>query len=316
MLMLQTENVNKYKRKRKIMAKLNFDQLGKNIEGLLKVMTLASKMGILVGGICISAYSLKIGHFPQGLTIGDGLLFMLAAACFGIIYIFFVGSLVSLGVTVSPLIKYFSQIYLWTYKFRNTRKPSQIYDFAKFKWSYLIFAFFAVLFVLGLGSNDHNAYWNLPLLSIAMFFFYSAYLSTGEKIKNLEISLKSVVQIDEKDSSATGKIENLRKAQMLSLGVLMVMPLFVSGVTGQLLDGAMRQAHLRIENAIVFVKEPYATLIPVTAKSPAQPMPAQYVKFEKITVLFKGLGTTTVLSFVEGKVEKRLEIPNDQLIVN
>lgn len=298
------------------MNQLNFDQLSKNIEGLLKVMTLASKAGILLGGICISAYSLKIGHFPQGLTIGDGLLFMLAAACFGMIYVFFVASLVSLGVTMSPLIKYLSKMYLWTYKFRAVKKPAQVYDFAKFKFSYLMFALFALLFIFGLGSNDHNVYWNLPLLSVAMYFFYSSYLSSGEKIKNLEISLKSIVKVDEKDNSAISKIENLRKAQVLSLGALLVMPMFIGGVTGQILDGAMRQAHVRVENATVFVKEPYATLMPITAKSSVQPLPSQYVKFEKIAVLFKGLGTTTVLSFIEGKVEKRLEIPNDQLIVD
>lgn len=298
------------------MAILNFEQLGKNIEGLLKVMTLASKMGILVGGICISGYSLRIGHFPQGLTIGDGLLFMLAAVCFGFIYIFFVASLVALGVTASPAIKFLSKIYLLSYNFRKTRKPSQVYDFAKFKWPYVIFAVFALLFIFGLGNNDHNAYWNLPLLSIAMYFFYSTYLSTGDKIKAIEITLESVVKLDQNEKSAASKIENLRKAQMLSLGVLLMMPIFTGGVTGQLLDGAMRQAHVRIEKATIFVKEPYASLMPMKARASVQLLPAQYVKFDNIAVLFKGLGNTTVLSFVDGKVEKKLEIPNDQLIVN
>ena len=297
------------------MAKLNLEQLSKNIEGLLTVMTLASKMGIFIGGICVLAYSLKIGYFPQGLTVGDGLLFMLTAASFGVIYIFFIASLVALGVTASPLIRSLTKMYLWTYKFRSTPKPTQVYDYAKFKWTYVAFAFFGILFVWALGNKDHSAYWNLPILSVAIYFFYSLYLSSGEKIKDLENSLVSVFKADEKNSSSIEKIEYLRKAQIFSLGVILVLPMFLGGVTGQLLDGAMRQAHVRIENSIVFVKEPYATLIPVAARSTFQPLPDQYVKFEKITVLFKGLGTTTVLSFVEGAVEKRLEIPNDQLIV-
>jgi hypothetical protein len=297
------------------MEKLNLEQLSKNIEALLKVLTLASKLSILIGGICISAYSLEIGHFPQGLTIGDGLLFMLTAACFGIIYVFFVVCLVSLGMALSPVTKFFLGIHLWTYKFRSAPKPVPVYEFAKFKWIYVIFAVFAVMFIVGLGRRDMNAYWNLPLLSIAMYFFYSTYLSSGDKMRAIEASLQTIVQIDEARDSSKGKIENLRKAQILSLVVLLLMPMFNGGVTGQLLDGAMRKASVRIENATIFVKEPYATLLPSAKRSTIQSLPNQYVKFEKIVILFRGLGNSTVLSLKDGTNEKKLEVPNDQLIV-
>lgn len=298
------------------MAILNIEQLGNNIENLLKLMTLISKTGIMVGGICILGYALRIGHFPQDLTLGDGLLFILAAVCFGLTYIFFVVCLVSLGVIASPAIRLLSKIYLLSYKFRKTKQPQQVYDFARFNWSYVIFACFGLLFILNLGDHDWNAYWNLPLLSVATYFFYSVYLSTGEKIKALEISLKSVVQMGEIDSSATSKVANLRKAQILSLGVLLVLPIFTGGVTGQLLDGAMRQAHVRIEKATIFVKEPYSSLMPPEARAAVQPIPAQFIKFDKVAILFKGFGRTTIVSFVDGGAEKQLEIPNDQLIVN
>lgn len=298
------------------MLKINFDQLGKTVEGLLKSLTFASKIGIVAGGVCVLGYSLRIGHFPQGLTVGDGLLFMLAAVCFGVIYALFVASLVSLGVVMSPLVKWLSKIYVWSYKFRKTRPPSQVYDFAKFSWAYLLFSIFAVLFILGLGSRDSNAYWNLPILSIAMYFFYSGYLSSGEKIKKLELSQNSIVKIEEQSGLGVEKIKQLRKAQILSLGFILIMPMFLGGVTGQLLDGAMRQAHIRIENASVFVKEPYASLMPTPKKSNTQPLAMQYVKFDGILILSKGIGNMTVLYFHEGKSEKRLEVPNDQLIVD
>jgi hypothetical protein len=297
------------------MEKLNLEQLSKNIEALLKVLTLMSKLSILIGGICISAYSLEIGHFPQGLTIGDGLLFMLTAACFGIIYVFFVVSLISLGMVLSPITKFFLKVHLWTYKFRSTPKPVQVYEFAKFKWIYVIFAVFAVMFILGLGRRDMNAYWNLPLLSIAMYFFYCTYLSSGDKMRSIEASLQKLVHINETRDSSKGKIETLRKAQILSLAVLLLMPMFTGGVTGQLLDGAMRKASIRVEKATIYVKEPYATLLPAANKSPIQSSPNQYVKFEKMVILFRGLGNSTVLWFQDGTEEKKLEVPNDQLII-
>jgi len=298
------------------MSKLNFDQIGKTVEGLLKALTFASKIGILAGGICVLGYSLRIGHFPQGLTIGDGLLFMLAAACFGIVYALFVASLVSLGVVMSPVIKLLTKIYMWSYKYRKARPPSQVYDFAKFSLPYLIFAIFAFFFILGLGSHDANAYWNLPLLAIAMYFFYSGFLSAGEKIRNLEISQNSLVKIDKQGDLPVTKIQQLRKAQMLSLALILIMPMLLGGVTGQLLDGAMRQAHIRIESAAIFVKEPYASLIPAVKKSKTQPLVMQYVKFDEILILSKGIGNMTVLYLPDGKSEKRLEVPNDQLIVD
>jgi adenylate kinase len=45
-------------------------------------------------------------------------------------------------------------------------------------------------------------------------------------------------------------------------------------------------------------------------------MTAQYIKFDKVIVLFRGFGKTTVISFVDKGTKKQLEIPNDQLIVN
>ena len=87
--------------------------LEQNLESVLKIVAVSSKFGVLVGGICVIAYSLRINYFPQDLSVGDGLLFIMAAACFGVIYAFFVGSLVSLGITVSPATRGVFQLIVW-----------------------------------------------------------------------------------------------------------------------------------------------------------------------------------------------------------
>ena len=63
--------------------------LERNVESVSKIVALASKFGVLVGGVCVISYSLRINHFPQDLSVGDGILFLMAAACFGVIYIFY-----------------------------------------------------------------------------------------------------------------------------------------------------------------------------------------------------------------------------------
>ena len=41
----------------------------KNLKSVVKLAQAASKLGVLIGGICVVWYSLRIGYFPQDLTI-------------------------------------------------------------------------------------------------------------------------------------------------------------------------------------------------------------------------------------------------------
>lgn len=153
--------------------------LEKNIESVSKAATTASKFGMLIGGICVVSYSLKINHFPQDLSVGDGLLFLMAAACFGVIYFFFIASLVSLGVTFSPITRFVFEKIVWvTNKFRK-HELEPVHTLAPFEWPAALFALASIVIIFALGSQDSTAYFNLPLLSIALYFFYSIYQSSG-----------------------------------------------------------------------------------------------------------------------------------------
>lgn len=93
------------------------------------------------------------------------------------------------------------------------------------------------------------------------------------------------------------------------------MPMLVGGVSGQLLDAAMRAANVRIEKSTIYVKEPYSSLLPKSLISKSQIAPKEYMAFDGLVVLFKGFGKTTVISFADGVTARKLEIPNDQLII-
>lgn len=290
--------------------------LEKNIESVSKVATTATKFGVLVGGICVVSYSLKINHFPQDLSVGDGLLFLMAAACFGVIYFFFIASLVSLGITFSPITRFIFKKFVWvTNKFRK-QKIEPVHTLAPFEWSAVLFALFSIVIIVALGSQDSTAYWNLPMLSVALYFFYSIYLSSGNKIKSIEMVQNTVLHTEEKKNIAKlGDPEKLRRGQLFSLAAILVMPLLIGGVSGQLLDAAMRAAHVRIEKSTIYVKEPYSSLLPKSLMSKNQNSPKEYTAFDGPVVLFKGFGKTTVISFLDGTATRKLEIPNDQLII-
>lgn len=291
--------------------------LEKNIESVSKLATTASKFGVLVGGVSVIAYSLRIDHFPQDLSVGDGLLFVMAAACFGVVYTFFVASLVSLGIAFSPAIRIVFKLVLWVGALFNKPIPEPKHAFAPFEWTAILFALFSLIIILALGRENSMVYWSLPLLSLGLYFFYSVYVSSGNKIKKIEAVKNSVVHTSEKENvGQLGDPGKLRRGQLFSLATILIMPLLVGGVSGQLLDAAMRVAHVRIEKANIYVKEPYSSLLPNTLVSKSLRTPKEYVAYEGAIVLFKGFGKTTVISFSDGSMTRKLEIPNDQIIID
>lgn len=288
----------------------------KNIESVSKIATTASKFGVLVGGVCVITYSLRINHFPQDLSVGDGLLFLMAATCFGMIYVFFIASLVSLGITLSPAIRIVFQFFVWGVNLFRKRNAEPAHTLAPFEWSAALLALFSVVIILALGSQDSNAYWNLPMLSVGLYLFYSVYVSSGNKIKKIEMVKNAVLHTDEKENIVQlGDPEKLRRVQLFSLAAILVLPLLIGGVSGQLLDAAMRTAHVRVEKPVIYVKEPYSSLLPKALTPKDRNAPKDYTAFDGTIVLFKGFGKTTVVSFPDGNAARKLEIPNDQLII-
>lgn len=275
----------------------------------------ASKFGVLVGGTCVLIYSLRINYFPQDLSLGDGLLFLLAAACFGVIYVFFTASLVSLGMCLAPVVRVGFSMYTWGSNRFLGKSAKPVHQLAKFEWPAVLLALFAVFSIFALGRREIMAYWNLPLLSIALYLFYSVYLSSGNKIKEIDLVKNSLLHIEDKENfTKLGDPEKLRAVQLFSLLTILIVPLLCGGVSGQLLDAAMRGAQLRIEKPIIYVREPYSSLFPRALVS-KRSAPKDYTAFDGTVILFKGFGKTTVVSFPDGSIERKLEIPNDQIIV-
>ncbi|MGL6275679.1 hypothetical protein ACSZME_08475 [Aeromonas dhakensis] len=239
----------------------------------------------------------------------------MAAACFGIVYIFFTISLISLGMLISPLIKIITKLAIKLSSIFREKPFRQRFELAPIEWPLIFLSIFAIFFIFILGGNEPTAYWNLPLVSITLYLLYSAYQSNGSKLNKLILLESAAIHTNEKDKiHEIGCPNNIRKNQMLIITAMFAIPLLIGGVSGQLLDAAMRAAHVRVDNSIIYVKEPYSSLIPAHFEIASDGIPDGYKKFRGILISFKGFGKTTVINFTENKKTRKLEIPNESLI--
>jgi hypothetical protein len=290
--------------------------MDKNIDLITKVLSLASKIAILIGGACVFVYSVSINHFPRELSVGDGVLFIFAAACFGLFYSCFAACLVAFGVCISPVLKVIVKSSLWVMNRKRKNSLEPIHPLAPFEWSAVVPAILAFILIIGFGHQDSSAYWTLPLVSIALYVFYSIYVSSTFKLRKIEIEKMSVVVLEESFAKdAKNDPDRLRKNQMFCMALILIIPLLFSGVSGHLIEAAMRFAHVRVDKPVLYIKAPYAKIIPMTYISRDQDVPSEFTKFKDVTVLFKGFGKTTVISFKDGPLSRKFEVPNDFIIV-
>jgi hypothetical protein len=293
----------------KIPFENHFDTFGKVIGALLKC-------GIFVGSTCVVAYSLRIGRFPQGLTLGDSLLLLMAAICFGAVASIFIYSLVGLGITLSPLVR----MTFWVAsklvpKFAKSIKDAP-YTLAPLSWFAAFGALFAILIIFALAQRDVSSAWNLPLLSIALYFIYSVYASAGNQLVKLLAIVDSPVESTLKaDYGTRDKISKLKTARWAAPLCIVAVSLFAGGATGEVLDASMRAAKIRIESPIIYVKQPYSSLMPKALVNAGLQAPTGYITYEGVSILFHGFGTVTVLAFEDGHRHRTLDIPNEYIII-
>lgn len=290
--------------------------LDKHLDELLNILSKLSKLGVFTGGTCVIMYSLRVGHFPQGLSIGDSMLLFMAAICFGMVYLFFTASLVALGMIMSPLIKVILKIISTIVQLSKKRTYRQPYELSPIEWPYSLLSLFAIFLIYIFGKNDPTAYWNLPLVSITLYLLYSAYQTNNIKLKKIRSCEKSIIHSHEKtDTYKLGSSEKITKNQFLILVFILTLPLIIGGVSGQLLDAAMRAAHVRIDNAVIYVKKPYSSLIHSSLLKNNKNKPVGYDRFESVSVLLRGFGKESVIQFKGDDIIKTIEIPNESLII-
>ena len=291
----------------------NLEDLDKKLEIANKALSLGLKFGIMIGGAVLLSYCWNIGYFPQDVSVGDGLLFIMLAIAFGGVYFLFVVGLTCLGLTLRPIWHGGQEAYVWllnkyNWAFRKNRQYDR-FTIIEAGAEHLIFALFGLIFVFGFGSLDL-----IVVGSLALVIFGCALMwSTHQRNESIIIDIEKRKDATEEEKS---RAFYLKKHQKFLLLVLMVIPLLFGGASAKLVDGAMRLSNIRAEKVTLHIKEPYQKYASEYGLKGAQSAFGEdYEKFEDISILFNGFGKNAVITHNEIRHAANLVIPSDHIIV-
>lgn len=282
-----------------------------HVEPSMRIGAAIVAVGMTLGAIFLFLYTADIEHFPAGLTLSDGLVLLVVAGFFFLIYATFLITLTSLGITLSVVVR---PLLMGLRRLFGAKRPPP-FELVRPNWMHPFLGLIGLIFIAGFGRHDPYLYASLPLISFALYVTYSAWLSehgksqtSGSTDTDPVVAAKTAVVVD-RVSPATH-----RRNSWWLLGIGALLPLFMGGIFIQLRDGTMRLLKIRVDSATVYVKSPYAELIPKSAGF-VEGGPKDYAKHEKMRVLFRAIGRSTVVRFLDDKKWRQLEIPNEFVIV-
>lgn len=288
------------------------------IETISKFLTLIFKLSALLGAICFTLYCHKLNYFPTGITTGDSLLFIIFAISFGIIYGFFIISLLSLGLWLTYLIvRPILWISILIYKKFNNNPPPQTIKFVKPDFIHVIFGLLGLLFIVVLARLDKMVLMNLPLISILLSFLWATYKEKESEfyilVENTEIS-----STEENQKVLLQKQKSLNNIKLIVFSSIIFLPLIMGGISGMMVEAGMKFSNAKKGTSYVLVQPPYNSFIPskyIITKS--QYNTPGYTTFEKMTVMLSGIGSKTIIQLPSeaGEKPQTLEIPNEKIII-
>jgi len=298
-------------------------------ENISTLVGTAAKILTSTGCLIMIFYFLRIGYFPQGLSLGDGILFLTAAFCFGAIYTVFIYCMMSFGIVLSPIFGLAQKFIFWLFDVILKSKTKSRYAWAPFTPSQKLIAIPGALLLIVLAvfwrENDKYIYITLILSIAVIYLCYSIALDAYDKYRNNPKDVMFIQKESENHTESENKMQlnpektdpalwHKRAFRVGAFGIL-IFPLIISGAAGPLLDGAMRLAQIRIEKPILHINAPYSDLLPSALKNLDTLAAPGFTVFNHVTVLSRGVGNATVIAFDDHDHVRRLAIPNDQIIV-
>lgn len=286
--------------------------LDKKLDMISKALSLAFKLGVILGGAVFLSYCWRIEYFPRDVSVGDGLLFIMLAIAFGGIYLFFTLCLTNLEILLRQLWHGRKSVFHYALKLFNKVTNKNI-EYKPFRIeqcgvSNCVFTVFGLLFVCGFSQNNLKIFTTLMLSTLVCAFMWSTHQQNSIEIRSIESK-------DDSSEDEKAKAERLRSHQLLWLIVIVSTPLFIGGVSDKLLDGAMRLANVRTEKAVVHIKEPYITYASESGVTGSKSnFGEKYTRIEDVNVLFNGFGGNVVIKAKSGSNNYvNLTIPADHV---
>jgi hypothetical protein len=269
----------------------NYQNLEKQLEIIPKILKVALQLGIGVGALIIIIYSGKVGYYPSGLTIGDGLLFIAVALSFGLSYSIVVLVLFCTAVLLTPFWRVGQVIILKIYKLwlKIIKSPHQPEEF-KFPPVTsdnvgIAFIGFIGLLVMFLGYNkDPEVFWSLSISVLLIAVCYLLYNS-----------------LDTSEDDTESQKKSKKKVQLIFVFTIYLIPIVIGNFQGNVLDQTMRLIGVRSDAAIVQFDKDYQSFVNEILKSKSQ-------KTYEAKILYSGLGSSSVIQIND----KRFVVPNNK----
>jgi len=292
--------------------------LDKSLDIFSKFLTISFKIAVILGGGCFLGYSLKIGSFPEGITVGDGITFIFIFLCFGFLYLLFVGSITALGVCLRPAWVLIQHIFITLAKLKKESRdnPPDTFEFAQADKSTFIFAILGLAGLYYFSSKNPIYFATLFVTSGLEAVAFASYLFLTRKVGEVKKGIDSRLKPDDYDEEREcERLKLIRLMSYLTILAGVLYPALASGVFGELLVDSMRMASLRKESVSVYVKIPYVKVIEAKLGDyPASSLGKEYIKIDNVNVLLSGLGKNIVFeTSKDGKIYK-FSFPSESVI--
>ncbi|MHB1099907.1 MAG: hypothetical protein ACYCZR_10170, partial [Burkholderiales bacterium] len=217
------------------MAEYDLKTIESRVDIASKLLSLAFKVGMLLGGACLLFYCYRLNYFPVGLSIGDGFLLILLATSFGIVYGLFVISLTALGLWLTPVLRPIQKLLFSIRRRFLKRRPTEPLELVSPDLNAVIFGLFGIAFIAAICQLEPSAIWTLPATSFLLGVMFAAYQKTSLRLGELlkTEAARVLPSVNELGGLHLDK-ERLKTARALSLIALFTIPLLVGRVSGVL----------------------------------------------------------------------------------
>lgn len=293
-----------------------------------KIIGLGTKLAMLIGGGVLFTYCLGIRHFPESMTIVDGVYLIFLASSFGIISILYISSLSMLGftfITLTHLI--YSQCiilivkitpnkissFILKYRFKKKRRSTNWvgYDFPKVELHFHLISIVALIFILLLGVKSWE-YLISVLISSSLggvLIFLMIGFNRNRKIASILIN---------NDIELARALKNNRSALIL-LPITFIFVIFINGgVFPILAEKSMIATGIRKENVTVYVKKPYSIIMEHhDIIGDLSLVSDDYKRFSSVNILLSSFGSNKIVQVRNGGDKLFVfAIPSDHIIVD
>ncbi len=279
-----------------------------------KSLGIAAKLGITIGSMVLLYYCWSIDFFPRDVSVGDGLLFIFVAIGFGVVYLFFVASITSLGILLRPFWHLFQSCYIWIGK-RWAKLVKKPFSYEPFELKpggieHLVFAVFGLVLVALFTIKDITRFPTLLLASFGCALLWSSYQNVDGKLRKIA----SNPQLSEEEREHMPRLE---KSKALLPWLIIAIPLVIGGIYGEMTNASMRLLNIRNDSATAHIKKPYATILTASGIAGAKSeLGDDYLRYENAEILFSGLGSVAVVAITNPNgASMKLSIPSDFILL-